>query len=227
MEPLLTIDLISLFPSMVSGFLEESMLGRAQKHGVLKINSHNLRDCAEDKHKLTDDRPFGGGAGMVLKPEPLGKAIESLKREHTKVVYLCPDGKPLKTSIGKTLAKESHIILISGHYEGVDQRIRDLYVDEEISIGDYILTNGTVAAAVLIDVVARFVPGVLGEEKSLDQDSFSDSLLTFPQYTRPLQYNGMGIPSILLSGNHQKIDEWRKQQRVQKTLACRPDLISN
>lgn len=203
------------------------MLGKAQRNGVLKINTHNLRDWAEDKHKLTDDRPFGGGAGMVLKPEPLGKAIEYLRRECTRVFYLCPDGKPLKTAIGQTIAKESHIILISGHYEGVDQRIRDLYVDEEISIGDYILTNGTLAAAVLIDVVGRFVPGVLGEEKSLEQDSFSDSLLTFPQYTRPLQYNGMGIPSILLSGNHQKIDEWRKQQRIQKTLACRPDLISN
>lgn len=226
MSLLLTIDLLSLFPGMVQGFLSESILGRAQKHGIVDIRLHDLRDWATDKHKTMDDRPFGGGAGMVMKPEPIAHAIESLRKPNSKVVYLCPDGKPLSSEVGKEIASESHLILLSGHYEGIDQRIRDLYVDLEVSIGDYILTNGTLAAAVLIDVVARFVPGVLGEEKSLEQDSFNHNKLTFPQYTQPREFQGMTVPSVLLSGNHQAINSWRQEQQISKTLTRRPDLIS-
>jgi len=227
MEPQVTFDLITLFPSMVEGFLTQSMLGRAIKNGLIKINLHDLRKWADPPHHQVDDRPFGGGAGMLLKPEPLAKAIESLKKPESKTVYLCPDGKPLNHSIAGVLAKESHLILLSGHYEGIDERIREKYVDLEISIGDYVLTNGTLAAAVLIDATARFIPEVLGEEKSLTQDSFRGNLLSFPQYTRPADFQGMSVPEVLLSGDHQAIEKWRKDQQIKRTQERRPDLISN
>lgn len=226
MAPHITIDLVSLFPIMVEGFISQSVLGRAIKHGLVAINLHDLRQWATPPHYAVDDRPFGGGAGMLLQPEPLFKAIESLRTPNSKVIYLCPDGQPFKTSIAQQLAQESHIILISGHYEGIDERVRQTLVDQEISIGDYILTNGTLSAAVVIDALARFVPNVLGEEKSLTQDSFNDNLLTFPQYTRPANFRGMQVPEVLLSGDHQSIEKWRKTQQLTRTKDRRPDLIS-
>lgn len=226
MPAALKIDLLTLFPGMVSGFLSESMLGRAAEAGILELNVHNIRDWARDKHRVTDDRPFGGGAGMVLKPEPLFEAVEELRSDESLVIFLTPDGEPLTSQQAQEFSTSTHLILISGHYEGIDQRVRDSLVDREVSIGDFILTNGTLAAAVLIDAVSRYVPGVLGEEKSLTQDSFNDSLLSFPQYTRPAEYRGMQVPEVLLSGNHAAIEEWRDRWRREKTIRVRPDLIS-
>jgi tRNA (guanine37-N1)-methyltransferase len=226
METALTIDLLTLFPRMATGYLDESMLGRAIKHGLISVNVRDIRDWAEGKHKITDDRPFGGGAGMVMKPEPLFAAIESVKTEESTVIYLAPDGEKLTQPIAKELSTEKHLIFLSGHYEGIDQRVRDCLVDREISIGDYVLTNGTIAACVVIDALARYIPGVLGEEKSLTQDSFTASLLTFPQFTRPAEFRGMHVPEVLLSGNHAEIDAWRLAQRKENTQVKRPDIIS-
>ena len=217
-------SLISLFPEMVDGYFRASILGKAVDKGLLEIDAHCLRDWANDRHQTTDDRPFGGGAGMVLKPEPLFAAIEELQTPQSTVIYLCPDGERLSTELARQLAKQSHLILISGHYEGVDQRVRDACVDREISVGDYVLTNGTLPAAVLIDCVARQISGVLGEELSLTQDSFSDNLLSFPQYTRPADFRGMCVPEVLINGNHAEIQAWRQQQQHQKTRQRRPDL---
>lgn len=219
------IDLLTLFPAMAEAVLGESMIGRAQKQGLIGLGFHNLRDWATDKHHIVDDRPFGGGAGMVLKPEPLFAAIEQLKTPATKVIYLCPDGERLSTPIVKELAQEEHLILVSGHYEGIDQRVRDSLVDRELSIGDYVLTNGTLPAMVLIDCVCRYVPGVLGEEKSLTQDSFHDSFLGFPQFTRPAEFRGVSVPDVLLSGDHQAIQRWREEEALKKTRQRRPDIL--
>ena len=222
---MLRFDCISLFPEMLCGFVNCSILGRAVQNGLLQINLYNLRDWAKDKHHITDDSPYGGGAGMVLKPEPIFGAVEELKFQNSKVVYMCPDGEPLTTSVAKSLAQEDHIIILSGHYEGVDERVRERLVDREISIGNYVLTNGTLAAAILIDAVSRYVPGVLGDENSLNQDSFSDGLLSFPQYTRPAMFRDMAVPDILMSGNHAEIAKWRSNQRVMRTKIRRPDFI--
>ena len=226
MSAVLTIDLLTLFPAMVSGFIRESILGRAVGSGILEIRIRNLREWTDDRHQVTDDRPFGGGAGMVLKPEPLFGAIESLRSPGCTVIYLSPDGEPLSPTLARGLSTLGHLILVSGHYEGIDQRVRDELVDQEISIGDYVLTNGTLSAAVLIDCVCRHVPGVLGEEKSLTQDSFAGSLLSFPQYTRPAEYRGLRVPEVLLSGNHEAIEKWRRRQREEKTRIKRPDLLT-
>ncbi len=223
---MLKVDIVTLFPAMLEGFLSESMLGRARSAGIIEICLHNLRDFATDRHKITDDRPFGGGAGMLLKPEPVFAAIEHLRTPDSTVIYLCPDGERLKQDSCVALAREKHLILLSGHYEGIDQRIRDCLIDREISIGDYVLTNGTLPAAVLVDAVARNLPGFLGEEMSLTQDSFTANLLGFPQYTRPAEFRGMSVPDILLSGNHQAIAQWRLEQQRIKTKTLRPDLIS-
>lgn len=218
------IDLLTLFPKMAEGFLTESILGRAVAHGLLEIGVHNLRDWSTDKHRRVDDRPFGGGAGMLLMPEPLFAAIEQLKRPETTTIYLCPDGEPLSTPMARELAEKPHLLLLSGHYEGVDQRVRDALIDREVSIGDYVLTNGTLPAAVLIDCVVRQIPGVLGEEKSLTQDSFNDNFLTFPQFTRPAEFRGMKVPEVLLSGDHAAIERWREEERRRQTRLRRPDL---
>ncbi len=224
MSTLLRIDLLTLFPGMVEGYLRESIIGRAVKAGTLDIRVHNIRDWADDKHRITDDRPFGGGAGMVMKPEPLFRAIEAVQSPDAQRIYLCPDGERLNTAMARELAAVPHLVLLSGHYEGIDQRVRDRMIDREVSIGDYVLTNGTIAAAVLVDVISRYVPGVLGEEKSLTQDSFHDSVLSFPQYTRPVEYAGQRVPDVLLSGNHQEIERWRRAQQADKTRRRRPDL---
>lgn len=221
----LEFDLITLFPKMLDGYFGESMLGRAQEEGLISVRQHDLRSWSTDKHNTVDDRPFGGGAGMLLKPEPLFDAVEALRRPESKVIYLCPDGELLSLPLVQELAKEEHLILVSGHYEGVDQRFRDHCVDREVSIGDYVLTNGTLPAAVLVDAVSRHVPGVLGEEKSLTQDAFTANLLSFPQYTRPAEYRGHTVPDILFSGNHEAIAAWRKEQQLKKTKERRPDLI--
>jgi tRNA (guanine37-N1)-methyltransferase len=219
------IDVLTLFPAMLDGFLSESMLGRAQEAKLMEVKVHNLRDWATDKHKTTDDRPFGGGAGMVLKCEPVFAAIEQVQTPGCRRIYLTPDGTPLSPALAKELSLEKHLVLLSGHYEGIDQRIREKVIDQEISIGDYVLTNGTLAAAVVIDAMARFIPGVLGEENSLTTESFTSKLLDFPQYTRPAVYRGMSVPEVLLSGNHGEIDKWRHARQVEKTQQVRPDLL--
>ena len=221
----LTIDVLTLFPRMLDGFLAESILGKGVAAGHLGVKVHDLRGWTTDKHRTSDDRPFGGGAGMVLKPEPVFAAIDQLQTQGCRRIYLTPDGTPLSPAIGRELAGQSHLILLSGHYEGIDQRIRDTVIDQEISIGDYVLTNGTLAAAVVIDVLARFIPGVLGEEKSLTHESFTSKLLDFPQYTRPAEFRGMSVPGVLLSGNHAEIEKWRHARQVEKTRQVRPDLL--
>lgn len=221
----LHIDILTLFPRMLDGFLAESILGKGIEGGLLSVKVHDLRDWTTDKHKRADDRPFGGGAGMVLKPEPVFAAIEQLQKPGCRRIYLTPDGVPLNPELAEDLSRQQHLILLSGHYEGIDQRIRECLIDQEISIGDYVLTNGTLAAAVLIDAVARFIPGVLGEEKSLTCESFTGKLLDFPQYTRPAEFRGMSVPEVLLSGHHGEIEKWRLAQRIEKTRLVRPDLL--
>ena len=216
----LKIDFLTLFPNMLSGFLGESMLARAQAAGILDLKVHNIRDWAEGVHKVTDDRPFGGGPGMVMKPEPIFAAIEALQTPGCTRIYMCPDGEKLSE-----LSRAGHLIILSGHYEGIDQRIRDCVIDREISIGDYVLTNGTLPAAVLADTVARYVKGVLGEENSLTFDSFNGNLLAFPQYTRPAEFRGMKVPEVLMSGNHAAIERWRVERQVEKTKNRRQDIF--
>jgi len=219
------IDVLTLFPAMLDGFLGEGILAKARSRSCLQLHQLNLRDWSTDKHKTADDRPFGGGAGMVLKPEPAFAAIEQLRTPQSRIIYLSPDGVPLSPAVGQRLAATEHLIFLSGHYEGIDQRIRDHLIHEEISIGDYVLTNGTLAAAVVIDVLARFVPGVLGEENSLTHESFTRNLLDFPQYTRPAEFRGWKVPEVLLSGNHTLIERWRHEQSLEKTRRLRPDLL--
>ncbi|MDR0352915.1 MAG: tRNA (guanosine(37)-N1)-methyltransferase TrmD [Opitutaceae bacterium] len=219
------IDIITLFPRMLDGFLTGSILGKGIDAGHLAVAVHDLRAWTTDKHRTTDDRPFGGGAGMVLKPEPVFAAIEQLQTPGCRRIYLTPDGVPLSPPLAQTLSRQRHLILLSGHYEGIDQRIRDHLIDQEISIGDYVLTNGTLAAAVVIDALSRFIPGVLGEEKSLTHESFTGKLLDFPQYTRPAEFRGMPVPEVLLSGDHGKIEKWRHARQVEKTRQVRPDLL--
>lgn len=226
-RPPLRIDLITLFPAMVEGFFRESILGRARKAGLLDIRTHNLRDHADNKHRSVDDTPFGGGAGMLLAPQPLFAAIEAVRTPGARVVYPCPDGRPLTNRLAAELAGASHLVFISGHYEGIDQRVRDALVTDEISIGDYVLTNGAIAAAVVIDCLVRRIPGVLGDSRSLEGESFdeADGLLGHPQYTRPAEFRGMRVPETLIGGNHKAVAEWRKERRIEKTLARRPDLL--
>ena len=223
----LHIDVLTLFPRMLDGFLGESILGKGIEAGLLTVQVHDLRQWTTDKHRTADDRPFGGGAGMVMKPEPVFAAMEQLQTPGCRRIYLTPDGVPFSTRTAQDLVRETHVILLSGHYEGIDQRIRDTLIDQEISIGDYVLTNGTLAAAVVIDAMSRFIPGVLGEENSLTHESFTGSLLDFPQYTRPAEFRGMSVPEVLLSGNHGEIEKWRQARRIEKTRQVRPDLLEH
>jgi tRNA (guanine37-N1)-methyltransferase len=211
---------------MLDGFLAESILGKGIAAGHLTVKVHDLRSWAVDKHRTADDRPFGGGAGMVMKPEPVFAAIEQVQTPGCRRIYLTPDGTPFTSAIAHELSQQQHLVLLSGHYEGIDQRIRDGVIDQELSIGDYVLTNGTLAAAVVIDALARFIPGVLGEEKSLTHESFTNKLLDFPQYTRPAEFRGMSVPEVLLSGNHAEIEKWRRARQEEKTRQVRPDLLS-
>jgi len=222
---------LSLFPEMFDSVLNHSILKRAIQNGYLEVLRYNIRDFAEGKHKMTDDTPYGGGAGMVMKPEPIFAAIEHIIEEHHldkyKVIYLTPQGETLTQKMARGLAQEDNLLLLCGHYEGVDERVRMSLVDQEISIGDYVLTGGEVAAMTVIDVVARMLPAVVGCSESVVNDSFYHSLLDYPHYTRPQVFRGMAVPDILLSGHHKKIEEWRYQQALQRTKQRRPDLLKD
>ncbi len=221
------IDILTLFPGICEGAFSESMMRRAREKGLAGLHAHNLRDWARDKHRITDDAPYGGGQGMVMKPEPVFEAVESLRRPGTRVVLMSPAGRRLDQAIARAYARESHLILICGHYEGVDQRVAEHLIDDEISIGDYVLTNGAIAAAVFTDAIVRLIPGVLGDDASALEDSFADGVLEFPHYTRPLEYRGWRVPEILLSGNHAAIAAWRREQALERTRKNRPDLLEN
>lgn len=218
------IDILTLFPEMF-GALHESILGRAQKAGKIEINVINLRDYTEDKHLKCDDYPFGGGAGMVMLPQPIGSAIEELDPEHkARRIYMSPKGEKFRQQKVFELLEYEHLILLCGHYEGVDQRALDLFIDEEISIGDYVLTGGELPAMVVVDCVSRYVDGVINTSSLVDE-SFSENLLEYPQYTRPQEYRGIPVPEVLRSGDHAKIDAWRREKALEITKKRRPDLL--
>ena len=218
------IDILTLFPEMFSA-LQESILGRAQKQGKIEINIVNIRDYTTDKHLKCDDYPFGGGAGMVMMPQPIGSAIEAIDPNHeARRIYLSPKGQVLKQQKVFELIEHERLILLCGHYEGVDQRVLDLFIDEEISIGDYVLTGGELPAMVLTDCVSRYVDGVINTSSLVDE-SFSDNLLEYPQYTRPQEYKGLCVPEVLRSGDHGKVDKWRREQSLKLTKELRPDLL--
>jgi len=219
------IDVLTLFPAMFAGPLDESIIQRARDNGMLELTVTNLRDFAHDRHKTVDDRPFGGGPGMLLKPEPIFEAVESLAREKTRVILLSPSGRKFNQAIARELAQAEHLLLICGSYEGFDERIRERLAHDELSIGDYVLTNGALPAMVVIDTVTRLLPGVLGDDESSREESFSQDLLEYPHYTRPAEFRGMKVPDVLLSGNHAEIAKWRAEQARQRTEARRPDLM--
>lgn len=218
------IDILTLFPDAFSS-LNTSILGRAQENGILDINIIDFREYSDNKHKAVDDYCFGGGQGMLIKPQPLFDAIEKNRKENQKIIYLSPCGKVFNSEMAKSLAKEDNLMFICGHYEGIDQRVIDTFVDEEISIGDYILTCGEIPTMVVIDAISRFVPGVLHNGESALKDSFENYLLEQPQYTRPAQFRGLSVPEVLLSGDHQKVEEWCQTQRELRTKKNRPDLF--
>lgn len=227
-EPLvLRVDVITLFPGMFYGPFGESILKRAVDRGIVELNVVDLRDYTDDPYRTVDERPFGGGAGMVMKIEPLDRAVQDLKTEKSQVVLMTPQGKPFQQSDAVNLANAEHLIIICGHYEGVDERVRESLVDLEISIGDYILTNGNLAAMVVTDAITRLIPGVLDGQETLDDESFNGDLLEYPHYTRPRVYKNMEVPEVLLSGNHAKIKDWRLEQAKQRTKERRPDLWAN
>ena len=227
MKSPLQIDILTLFPEMLEGFLGASMMARAVKQEAVRFTLIDPRTFATDPHHTADDRPYGGGPGMVMKPEPLAAAIESVKSEGSRVIYLSPQGTPFKQAAAERLAGESHLVLVCGHYEGIDERIIDLHIDEEISIGDYVLTNGVLPAAVVADAVVRLLPGVVGGEGGTEAESFSSGLLDFPHYTRPEEFRDMKVPEILLSGDHAAIARWRAEQARARTRERRPDLLDS
>lgn len=224
------IDIVTALPGIVAGPLEHSILFRAARKGIVDIRVHDIRDYSTDKHRQIDDYPYGGGAGMVLKPEPIFSCIDKLKKEEEdapvdEVIYLTPDGEVLNQQIANELSLKEHIVLLAGHYKGVDERVRQALVTREISIGDYVLSGGELPALVLVDAVVRLIPGVLGDATSALSDSFQDNLLDAPVYTRPPIFRGMGVPDVLLSGDHDKVEDWRDEQRMLRTQTRRPDLL--
>lgn len=221
----LKIDVLTIFPGMLEGFLGESMLKRAARSGAVEFRIVNLRDFTTDAHRTTDDRPYGGGPGMVMKPEPIFAAVESLQPGGARVILMTPQGRKFDQALARELAGGSHLIFICGHYEGVDERVRQALATDEISIGDYVLTNGAVAAAVVIDAVVRLRPGVLGGEGATEEESFSAGGLEYPQYTRPPEFRGLKVPEVLVSGDHGEIRRWRQEQSRQRTRERRPDLL--
>lgn len=227
MSESLKIDVITLFPEMIEGFLGASIMKRAEAAGLVSFNVVNLRDYTTDKHRMADDRPFGGGPGMVMKPEPLFAAVEDLKTPGCRVILMTPQGRPFSQPMARALAEQgTHLIFVCGHYEGVDERVREALIDEEISIGDYVLTNGALSAAVIIDAVVRLRPGALGGgERAAEDESFTINRLEYPQYTRPPEFNGMKVPEILFSGDHARIAAWREEQALKRTADRRPDLL--
>ena len=226
------VDIVTLFPEICGVPLSQSMMKRAQENGALHLHIHNLRDWTSDKHHLVDDAPFGGGQGMVMKPEPIFTAVEDLKKprssigdDESRVILMSPAGRRFNQEIAKQLSGESHLIIVCGHYEGIDHRVVEHLIDDEISIGDYVLTNGAIAAVILVDAVVRLLPGVLGHEQSALDDSFSEALLEAPHYTRPAEFRGWKIPEVLLSGDHAAIAKWRAEQAKKRTRENRPDLL--
>jgi tRNA (guanine37-N1)-methyltransferase len=220
-------DILSIFPEMFASPLNCSIVKRAREKGLMEIHVHNIRDYAEDKHKMTDDAPYGGGGGMVMKVEPIDRALASIlpEREGVLTILLTPQGETFSQKMAEEMSLRSRIILICGHYEGVDERVRDHLVDKEVSMGDYILTGGELSAMVMIDAISRLVPGVLGNCESASADSFSMGLLEYPHYTRPSNYRGWSVPEVLLSGNHREILAWRRKESLRRTYARRPDLL--
>ena len=219
------IDVLTLFPAMFAGPLDESIVKRARAEGLLDLAVHNLRDYAHDRHRTVDDKPFGGGPGMLLKPEPIFEAMEKLSREKTRLILLTPAGRKFNHSIARELARQEHLLLVCGSYEGFDERVREALANDELSIGDYVLTNGALPAMVIIDAVTRLLPGALGDDQSAHDESFSCGLLEYPQYTRPAEFRGMKVPEVLLSGNHAEIEKWRLEQAKQRTKERRRDLL--
>ncbi|HOD11581.1 MAG TPA: tRNA (guanosine(37)-N1)-methyltransferase TrmD [Candidatus Omnitrophota bacterium] len=223
---MLRFDIITVFPRSFDGILTESIIKRAQEKKKVKICVRDLRHYTTDKHRKVDDKPFGGGPGMVMQPQPIFDAVKAVKgRSKAKVILLTPSGKVFDQKKARQWAKEKHLILVCGHYEGIDERVRDHLADESISVGDYVLTGGEIPAMIIVDAVTRLVPGVLGRESSLLDESFSTNLLEYPQYTRPANFIGMKVPNVLLSGNHQGIKEWRLKQSILRTKKIRPDLL--
>ena len=226
---MLEIDILTLFPGLCDGAFTASMMKRAQEAGAARMRVHNLRDWAFDKHRITDDTPYGGGQGMVMKPEPIFAAVAALRKERTRIVLLSPQGRVFRQAVAAEYSALSHLIFVCGHYEGIDHRVSEFVADEELSLGDYVLTNGAIAAAVVVDAVVRLLPGVLGHDQSAVEDTFSTGhvgLLEGPQYTRPAIYEGHAVPDILLSGNHAAIAKWRREQMLERTRRLRPDLMS-
>ena len=219
------IDVLTLFPGMFPGPLDESIIKRACESGRLQLGVHDLRDYTHDRHRTVDDRPFGGGPGMLLKAEPLFEAVEALRGEKTRVILTSPAGRPFRQEIARELAGEKHLLLVCGSYEGFDERVRQSLADDEISIGDNVLTNGALPAMVIVDAVTRLLPGVLGDDESSQDESFSGCLLEYPQYTRPAEFRGMNVPEVLLSGDHAAIEKWRREQATVQTRQRRPDLL--
>jgi tRNA (guanine37-N1)-methyltransferase len=224
------VDVLTVFPEVIECGVDYSIVKRAREKGVISICVHNIRDFTEDKHRTTDEPPYGGGAGMVMKPEPIFAAAEHVKTEYwteqSRVILLSPQGEPFTQGRAEELAACPHVVLICGHYEGVDERVREHLVDEELSIGDYVLTGGELPALVVLDAIARLIPGVLGGEQSALEESFSEGLLEYPQYTRPSDFRGWGVPEMLLSGHHGEIAKWRRMQSLKRTLQRRPDLLA-
>jgi tRNA (guanine37-N1)-methyltransferase len=222
------IDIVTLFPDVVLAPLSDSIIQRARAAGLVEIHAHQLRDWSLDKHQRVDDSPCGGGQGMLLKPEPLFAAVEALRTPETRVLLMTPQGRPFKQSIARELSLETHLLILCGHYEGVDHRVVETLVDDEISIGDYILTNGAIAAAVVSDAIIRLIPGALGDERSPLDESFSDpNRLEAPAYTRPIEFRGLSVPDVLISGHHGKIQAWKEEQSLERTRVNRPDLATN
>lgn len=221
------IDIITVLPEMIEGFVHESILARAEKKGLAEIHLHNLRDYSTDKWRRVDDYPYGGFAGMVMQCEPIDRCISALKaeRSYDEVIFVTPDGEQFSQAMANDLSLKGNLIILCGHYKGIDQRIRDHFITKEVSIGDYVLTGGELAAAVMADAIVRIVPGVIGDEQSALSDSFQDNLLAAPIYTRPAEYKGWKVPDILLSGNEAKIKEWEMQQALKRTRRLRPDLL--
>ena len=223
------IDILTLFPEMFDGVFNDSILKRAQARGAVELNTVNFRDFSLNKHKKVDDYPYGGGAGMLLAPQPIFDAVESVCQKTNvkpRVILMCPQGQPFTQAKAEELAKEEHLIFICGHYEGFDERIREHLVTDELSLGDYVLTGGELAAMVMTDAVVRLLPDVLGKQESHENDSFSMGLLEFPQYTRPVNFRGMLVPDVLTSGNHKEIKKWRYEQSLYRTYTRRPDLLA-
>ncbi|MEX1055664.1 MAG: tRNA (guanosine(37)-N1)-methyltransferase TrmD [Rhodothermales bacterium] len=223
------IDIVTALPGIVSGPLQHSILGRAGRKGLVDIRVHDIRDYSTDKHRQIDDYPYGGGAGMVLKPEPIFRCIEHIlegeEQAVDEVIFLTPDGEVFSQEIATELSLKRHVVLLAGHYKGVDQRVRDVLVTREISIGDYVLSGGELPALVIVDAVVRLIPGVLGDAESALSDSFQNGVLDAPVYTRPAEFRGMEVPDILLSGDHEKVEDWREEQRLIRTKVRRPDLL--